>query len=218
MTEKRSLDARTLQTASLVTFSLAFITLVILGQVRLWVLVFAVGLLTVRLGGRWYCGWACPINAAFRVIDALYDRLGWSRRQPLAALDRWWIRWGIVGLTVGTAVAGRVAGVQIPVILLVTVAGIVVGLAFTEVTFHRNLCPFGTVLAAVGGKQWYGLDVDSEACIGCGQCQTACPNDTIVGQAADTRAIQNQECLDCFACERACPTDAISYDLLDGAD
>lgn len=218
MPEKRSIDVRSLQTASLAAFSLAFVALVALGRTRLWVVAFAAGLVTVRLGGRWYCGWACPINGAFRVIDALYDRLGWGRRQTPAALEKCWIRWGFVGIVVGLAVAGRIIGVQIPVILLVTLAGIVVGLAFTEATFHRNLCPFGTVLAAVGGTPWYGLDVNADACIGCGQCQTACPNDTIETRVDDTREIQNRECLDCFACDRACPTDAISYDRLSSSE
>lgn len=199
-------------------FALTFLALVAIGRPRLWLGVFGVGLVSVRLGGRWYCGWACPINAVFRVIAAVYDRLDWQRRSPPAVLQRKWIRWGIVVVAVGAAVAGRVAGVQVPIILLVTLFGIVVGLAFVETTFHRHLCPFGTVLAALGGNQRYGLDVTHDACISCGQCQTACPNTTIETLSDDTREIQNRECLDCFACDRACPTDAISYDHLDQAD
>lgn len=212
--DKPPIDSRRLQTVSQAVFGLAFLALVAVGQTRLWVLVFGAGLLTVRLGGRWYCGWACPIYAAFRVIDVVYDKLEWQRRSIPAPLQSMWVRWGAVVLAVGVAVVGRVMGIQIPVILLITIAGIVVGLAFVEATFHRHLCPFGTVLAAVGGTQWYGLSVTPDACIGCGQCQTACPNDTIETQGDDTREIHNGECLDCFACDRACPTDAISYEGL----
>lgn len=214
MSDYRSIDMPRLQTASQMLFTLAFATLVVIGRPRLWIIVFAVGLVTVRYGGRWYCGWACPINAGYRLIDVVYGRLGWHRKATPTILENRWTRWGIVLLTLAIAVGGRIVGIQIPVILLIILFGISVGLVYIEATFHCHICPFGTALSALGDGHTYGLEVTSAACTGCGQCQQACPTDTIETQSDETRQIQNRECLTCFSCAGVCPTEAISYNQL----
>lgn len=51
--------------------------------------------------------------------------------------------------------------------------------------------------------------VDGEACIGCGQCDTYCP-DQAIKQVDDQRyAVDRDYCKGCGICVNECPTDAI---------
>ncbi len=54
------------------------------------------------------------------------------------------------------------------------------------------------------------MRIDSEKCIGCGQCVRYCPVDCILEDGGQC-TIQEDECVDCGVCYRAkvCPFDAI---------
>ncbi len=54
------------------------------------------------------------------------------------------------------------------------------------------------------------MRIDSEKCVGCGQCIPYCPVSCIT-KAGDICVIDEEECVDCSVCRRAevCPTDAL---------
>lgn len=56
--------------------------------------------------------------------------------------------------------------------------------------------------------------IDEELCIGCGDCDIACPMDVIYFNDATKKAeIKFQEdCMTCYNCELSCPVDAIYVD------
>lgn len=211
-------DLQRRRTISEVAFVLIFLGLFVSGRLQLWLLVYVVGLVVAWFGGRWYCGWACPINTLFRGIDWVYDRAGVQRREPPSWLTHDWVRWGSLLSFVGFLVGSKLTGVQVPVLVLVTIFGVVVSLVFVESTFHRHLCPFGALLSLAGSAQRFGLEVDPDDCVGCGRCQAVCPNDTIETCADGVRDIDTTECLTCFSCSDACPVDAISYERLGTSD
>ncbi len=50
--------------------------------------------------------------------------------------------------------------------------------------------------------------IDTEVCVGCGQCKDTCPVQAI-SQDGDKCKVDPASCVDCGACESACPTGAI---------
>lgn len=195
------------QAAVLVLFGWLLVT----GGYHRWMIVVGVGLASTAIAGRWYCGWACPIDAVYRAIDRVYEALGVERRPPPPVLRRSWLRWTITAGFVGLVVANRVLGLGLVPILYVTGAGIAIGLVFEPRTFHQHLCPFGALFSLVSRFQRFGLDVNEAACLGCGQCEATCPNEAIDFEGTGTPAIDTDECLTCFACRDACPSEAVEY-------
>jgi ferredoxin len=59
------------------------------------------------------------------------------------------------------------------------------------------------------------LELDVEACTGCGMCVTVCPHAVFVMDDADTRnakarIVDRDACMECGACARNCASGAIS--------
>lgn len=50
--------------------------------------------------------------------------------------------------------------------------------------------------------------VDEETCVGCGRCQTFCPEDAM--QAWGYLSIDYEKCTECLSCIENCPLDALS--------
>ena len=58
----------------------------------------------------------------------------------------------------------------------------------------------------------------SDACVGCGACEGACPVGAVAVEGG-VAVVNADACIDCGACEGACPTGAITaeYFLADSA-
>jgi len=207
----RSVPVGRLRAVVQAAFLALFGWLLVTGGYRRWMIVVGVGLACTVIAGRWYCGWACPINAVYRTIDRVYEALGVERRPPPPVLRRSWLRWALAAGFVGLVVANRALGLGLVPILYVTGGGIAIGLVFEPRAFHRHLCPFGAVFALVSRRQRLALDVAEAECLQCGQCRAVCPNDAIEVDEPGVASIHTDECLTCFACRDACPSEAVEY-------
>ncbi len=52
--------------------------------------------------------------------------------------------------------------------------------------------------------------IDKDTCIGCGLCESVCPQEAITADADGKREIDPAKCVDCGMCAEQCPVDAIS--------
>lgn len=54
------------------------------------------------------------------------------------------------------------------------------------------------------------LQLDRDACVGCGVCTTVCPHRILTLRDKKAEIIDFDGCMECGACAMNCPTDAIS--------
>ena len=52
------------------------------------------------------------------------------------------------------------------------------------------------------------VNIDTDACIACGACETACPLDAITVE--DVAVVDEDVCCECGACVSSCDVDALS--------
>ncbi|MFN2339748.1 MAG: 4Fe-4S binding protein [Halanaerobium sp.] len=173
--------------------------------------IFSAGLLISLAVGRLYCSWACPMNTLMRPISWIYKKFNLNRFKGPDFMRKSWFRWLILTFVVVLMAASRQIGLNINIILYLTVFSVIFSLFFEEALWHKSVCPFGTVLSVSEKAAKFGLQVDKGECISCSKCEAVCTNNTILVDENNKREIVNNDCLLCFKCEEACPTDAISY-------
>ncbi len=77
-----------------------------------------------------------------------------------------------------------------------------------------TLCPFGAFASLTDRFSIFQMKIDSEKCVGCMKCASACPFNAI-----DIKTIQEKKgrpeitCAKCGECIKACPQKAISYEF-----
>jgi len=54
------------------------------------------------------------------------------------------------------------------------------------------------------------LALDPEACVGCGLCETVCPQGVFEVADGKARMVDRDGCMECGACVTNCPTGAVS--------
>ena len=70
---------------------------------------------------------------------------------------------------------------------------------------------FDGLSCPVTPRDYVSIRIDSEACIGCGNCEMVCETEAfwVQGARAEVRKLSNYECTRDHACARNCPTGAI---------
>ena len=142
------------------------------------------------------------VSALISVLDpfGLYSRLCASVLKPL---------WGMAlnlfrepGVVVGAA---TFAGVMTAVVTLSVIAG----LAFRNGrTFCNSICPVGTTLGYVSRWSIFHIDIDTDKCIQCRECEYVCKASCI---DLISHVVDGSRCVGCFDCLPVCPNDAIHY-------
>lgn len=54
------------------------------------------------------------------------------------------------------------------------------------------------------------LSLDTDKCIGCGQCITVCPHRVLALANKKAKIVDGEGCMECGACETNCPAGAIT--------
>ncbi len=53
------------------------------------------------------------------------------------------------------------------------------------------------------------LEMDENACTGCGVCLTVCPHAVFARNGGGIRIVDRDACMECGACARNCPSEAL---------
>ncbi len=93
------------------------------------------------------------------------------------------------------------------VLSVVLAAGFLIGIFFKE-RFFCLFCPMLALISIFEKIGFVGLGKNVDSCIGCGNCQRACPVDIRqVHLEKDKEDVLTQDCMTCFKCVEACPQD-----------
>lgn len=162
--------------------------------------------------GRIICGQVCPAGA----VQELMYLVPVAKRGRAESRVSTAVRAGVfvVFLAAGLGLSvNLLALLGLPVFFNLAVAsvsffvflGIVLLSSVVYRPFCRYVCPYGALLAPAASKAVYRLR-RTDACIGCGKCERACPTG-----AADPSAGLG-ECYLCGRCTDACPVEgAFTY-------
>jgi NAD-dependent dihydropyrimidine dehydrogenase PreA subunit len=58
----------------------------------------------------------------------------------------------------------------------------------------------------------YGIEIDTEKCIGCGDCVDICPAEVLELQDGKSVPINIEDCIDCGSCVAVCEQRAITME------
>lgn len=189
----------------------AFIVLMTLGKAQIWMGFIFLSIILSAFLGRYYCGWACPINTLIRPMNWLGKKLGTQKKQVPEMFKSEKIRWGVFALfLVGLAytIYTISIGKKFPLPLIIIPLGLLTTLFINEKTWHRYLCPWGVLFSLTG--RFSKLGITASSCYGCGVCEKDCPAEAITMK--DKKAeVNSTHCLLCLECTSVCPKDAMSY-------
>lgn len=195
-----------------ILFLIAFFVLVLTGKVQLWMAIFLAGILVSIFFGRLYCGWVCPINTLTRAVSWLKKRLSIKGFRVPKFIKNAWTRYIILVLFIGLFIFTMATGKKLPVLPALLAIGVIFTVFFTESSWHRYLCPYGTIFHLISGRSKYSVQIDQKFCTTCGLCKRICPADAITKDEEDTYRIDKKHCLVCLDCTKMCKKSAIKYD------
>ncbi|MBQ3251646.1 MAG: 4Fe-4S binding protein [Oscillospiraceae bacterium] len=127
------------------------------------------------IGDPWFCKYICPVGTLEAGV-------------PLVLLNP------ALKDAIGWHYAWKIA---IAVLILVASAMI-------YRPFCRYLCPLGAIYGLFNRFAIYRYHIDTEKCVGCGACQSACKLEIPVWKKPNS-----MDCIRCGECRHACPTGAI---------
>ena len=191
-------------------YLIIFTTLMIIGKAQFWMAFIFVSLLLTIFFGRFYCGWACPINTLIRPVNLLSKKLGLQRKTPAflkSDMPRkivFVVFLFALTYTIYTITQGR----KFPLPLIIIPIGLLVTLFINPTAWHRYLCPWGTLFSLTGRSARKGIK--SISCTGCKACSKVCPTESIT-YPATSAAFDSTNCLLCVQCVDNCSTKALSY-------
>lgn len=187
-----------------------------------------VSLFYFLLGGRFFCGWICPVYLVTELGDRVRNRVGTGER-PLPLVTKLWT---LLLCLAGTLLSGlpffetlSPIGIVSRAVAFGSYAGlwVLAGIVLFEVFFSRrvwcrSLCPLGGFYALVGRHAPLRVGYLSERCTQCGECSQACPVEEVLLPCleGDAAAVVAGDCTRCAACIDVCREKAlkVSYSIL----
>lgn len=193
-----------------VLFLVLFATLLSMGRIQLWFIVFATGILMSTVVGRVYCGWICPMNTVMRWITAFKGKYKIKSFSTPKSLESPWVRGVVLALFLCTFLLVKITGIKLPVLPAIFSIAILLTLLFPEELWHRYLCPYGTILTVPASVAKKSIKINRLQCNNCGACTRVCPTRS-AEKWIESHRIEKKECLSCGTCIEKCRKTAIVF-------
>jgi ferredoxin-type protein NapH len=193
-------------------FFALFLSLMFLGKAQLWMGFIFLSVLLAAYFGRYYCGWACPINTLISPVNWVKKKLNIKDKSTPEALKSGRLKWLVfilflIGLsyTIYTITQGR----KFPLPLIIIPLGLLTTLFLSEKAWHSYLCPWGVLFSLTA--RFSRLGIKQDKCLKCSQCVKKCPADAIVIDSKKGAIVNKTNCLLCFECNKVCSIDSLKY-------
>ncbi|MEL7658927.1 MAG: 4Fe-4S binding protein, partial [Bacillota bacterium] len=128
-----------------ILFLALFILLMLINKAQIWMGFIFVSIILAKFFGRYYCGFACPINTLMRPASWLGRKLGTQKKQVpdlLKSQKPRWIAFGIFLLGLSYTIYTITQGRKFPLPLIIIPLGLLTTLFINERSWHRYLCPW----------------------------------------------------------------------------
>ncbi|MDE7135063.1 MAG: 4Fe-4S binding protein [Muribaculaceae bacterium] len=102
-------------------------------------------------------------------------------------------------------ILGTLYGAATAAVTLIIVAGVS---AVSGRMICNTYCPLGSILSLASRYSLYGIDINTDTCIGCNRCVDVCKSHCINPQ---DHTVDNSRCVICFNCIDSCPNASINY-------
>lgn len=185
-------------------------------------------------GGRFFCGWICPIDVVADAARGLRTGLGW-RRASVLRIDRR-LRYVLLfvvlaGSFLGGAIVWELVN-PITMTLRALAFGLwtgglvaVIGIFLFDFLLLSNgwcghVCPVGAFYGAIGGPGLLRVSAARRsACTDCGECFRHCPEPQVIGPAlrgvdGHGPRIVDIDCLRCGRCIDVCDEGVFAFSIL----
>ncbi|MHB8808556.1 MAG: quinol dehydrogenase ferredoxin subunit NapH [Desulfobulbaceae bacterium] len=180
------------------------------------------------VGGRAYCGWACPVNMITDMAAWLNRRLDLKKNISISRAVRYWLLGAILVLAwlTGAIVWEWLNPVTIVQRGLLFGMGLGWALAGTIFLFDLlvmrrgwcgHLCPMGALYSLLGLLSVVRIRAARrEQCTDCLDCFAVCPEPQVIrpalkGTAGNSKVILSGNCINCGRCIDTCPQDVFEF-------
>lgn len=197
-------------------FLAVFILLMFIGKQQLWMLFIFSSVLLATIFGRYYCGFACPINTLIRPINWIKKKFNKDKKNIPNFFKSKVLKYSIfiifivaLALTIYNVSKGK----KSPLPLIIITLGLITTFFVNERTWHKYLCPWGMLFSLTSRFSKLGIKV-SDKCISCKICSKECPSDSIQFDSSNDLKVDKTHCILCFECSGVCSVNAVNYGKL----
>jgi len=186
-------------------------------------------LVSMILGGTYYCGWACPFGTVQEMMGKLARICHIKQRKVPKALHKYLkysryiilllitlltsnIIFTIMSLEPRSTLLSLLTG-NLPTLLSgVVIAVFLLSSLFYERLYCNYLCSEGAKYGLISSIRPFTIHRNENSCISCDNCNKVCPMNIDVSKS---KALRSTQCINCFKCVDSCPVeDVLTYKLI----
>lgn len=140
------------------------------------------------------------------VITTLFDPYSiYSRFSVYVLKPLWGLTYNLFASKPVVLAAASAAGITVALVTMAVIGWLA---ARHGRTFCNTVCPVGTSLGYISRYSVFRIDINTDKCIQCRECEHVCKSHCI---DMVSHVIDSSRCVVCFDCLPVCPNDAIHY-------